>query len=691
MSAFAVTIFTGAFLLFQVQPLIGKFILPWFGGTPAVWTTCMLFFQILLLGGYAYSHWLTTWVSPRKQAAIHCLLLMAAVTCLPITPADSWKPGPDTDPVSHILLLLMATIGLPYFALSTTGPLLQKWFSWLYPDTSPYRLYSLSNVGSLLALVSYPFVIEPALSRRQQTALWSLGLFAFVAACGWCAWRLHRWGAGKDVPGHAMDLGEDEPRPVAGWRKNLLWLLLPASASALLLAVTNKLCQDVAVVPFLWVLPLSIYLLTFILCFDKHKWYWRRFFLPFYLLCLLAALWMLRNIDEVVILWQIAALIGLLFAGCMICHGELYRLKPDPRQLTRYYLFMSLGGALGGLFVAVVAPLVFVTYVETFWTLAVTTVLAWVACYPSASAASFRPVWRKAWLCGALVVLAVCIHLYQSGRVVGTNVITRARSFYGTLAVTEHLDDPEDFLTAHRALMHGRITHGLQALDEEMIDLPTTYYGDESGVGLALHFLPDNRSRHIAVVGLGAGTLATRARATDRLRFYEINPDVVAVAREQFTFLARCPAELEVVVGDARLSMEREPDQAFDLIALDAFSSDAIPAHLLTAEAFEVYARHLQPGGCLAIHISNRFLDLEPVVMNAAAKFGYHHVTVTDNNPAGDWWIYESTWMVLSKDPVIVEAIRSSMMTEEEAQPARNVPLWTDDYTSLFPILINES
>lgn len=688
MAAFAVTIFFGAFLLFQVQPLIGKFILPWFGGTPAVWTTCMLFFQVLLLVGYAYAHWLTTWVKPSKQAAVHCLLLLAAVTCLPITPADGWKPGAGSEPVGHILMLLLATIGLPYFALSTTGPLMQKWFSWLHPDTSPYRLYALSNIGSLLALVSYPFVIEPALTRRQQTAVWSLGLFAFVAVCGWCVWQLHKWGADKDVPGGRMEL---EGAPAIGWRRAILWLLLPACASALLLAVTNKLCQDVAVVPFLWVLPLTIYLLSFILCFDGRSWYWRRVFLPLYGVCLIAAMWMLESIDDVAILWQVAALIGLLFAGCMIGHGELYRLKPHPRHLTHYYLMIALGGALGGLFVAVVAPLVFVSYVEMHWALAATAVLAWLACYPLAGADGFRPWWRKAWLCGALTVIAVCIHLYQNAREGGANVIARSRSFYGTLAVTEHLDDPEDFSTAHLALMHGRITHGIQGLDEEMLDFPTTYYGLESGVGLALEFLSEDVSRRVAVVGLGAGTMATHGRPTDVFRFYEINPDVVRIAKEEFSFLARSVAQVELVLGDARLSMEREEDQRYDLIALDAFSSDAIPVHLLTVEAFATYERHLKANGCLAIHISNRFLDLEPVVLNAAKEFGYHHVTVWDENLADDWWIYASTWVVLSKDAEVVEAVRAGMLSEEMEPSERRVPLWTDDHASLFPILINES
>jgi SAM-dependent methyltransferase len=686
MLAFAATIFAGAFLLFQVQPLIGKFILPWFGGSPAVWTTCMLFFQIVLLGGYAYAHWLTTWVKPQKQAALHCLFLLAAVSVLPIIPSDQWKPEPGTEPTGHILVLLLSTIGLPYFVLSTTGPLIQKWFSWLHPGKSPYRLYALSNIGSLLALLSYPFVIEPLLSRKQQAAIWSLGLFIFVGACGWCAYRLWLWGKDKDTPIKNLEGTDDAAAVSTPLGRQLLWLLLPACASALLLATTNKLCQDVAVVPFLWILPLSVYLLTFILCFESDIWYRRRIFYPLYIAGIPAVTWIIANIDDVGMVWQVTGFMSLLFACCMICHGELHRLRPHPRQLTRFYLMISLGGALGGLFVAVGAPNIWLTYVEFHWTLAVTALLAWIVCLPDSRAATFKFWHFKLWLCGALTVMALGICLYQSGHEEGDNVVERVRNFYGSMFVAEYISD-DDTDTPYMLLQHGRITHGFQVETEDQRDLATTYYGDNSGVGLAMFFTAKRMPRRVAVVGLGTGTLASYGQATDTFRFYEINPEVKRFAEEHFQYLGRSAAKIEFAIGDARLNMEREEPQNYDVIALDAFSSDAIPVHLLTREAFEVYARHLRPDGLLAIHISNRYIDLQPVVLNAAREFGYHHVTVDDDNPLDEWWIYSSTWVILGKDEQLVDAVRQGMLAPEEEPSDTELPLWTDDYTSLFPIV----
>ena len=689
MLAYAATIFSGAFLLFQVQPLMGKFILPWFGGSPAVWTTCMLFFQFLLLGGYGYAHWLTTWVKPQKQAMVHCFFLAASIAFLPIIPGDQWKPDPGVDPTGHILLLLLVTIGMPYFVLSSTGPLIQKWFSWLYPTKSPYPLYALSNVGSLLALLSYPFLFEPQLSRTQQSAVWTLGLFAFVACCGWCTWKLWKWGKGIETPVKNLEEAEGAPlAPTPLWH-HVLWLLLPACASALLLATTNKLCQDVAVVPFLWVVPLSVYLLTFILSFLDWKIYWRRIFLPLFVVSAVWVTWTTEDVDDVAIGWQIASFMLALFASCMLCHGELYRLRPHPRRLTRFYLMVSLGGALGGLFVAVGAPALFLDYVEFYWMLALTALLAWMVCKPRFNSESFAPWKFKAWLCGLLTVIMMCIHLHRSAydSEETDRIVERVRNFYGTLKVVEY-EDADD---VYRQLNHGRITHGLQIMDEGEQDITTTYYGEQSGVGHAMFFTAKTPVRKIALVGLGTGTLASYGRATDTFRFYEINPDVVRIAKEHFTFLKRTAAKVEIVMGDARLSMEREPPQNYDIIALDAFSSDAIPVHLLTREAFEIYLKHLKEDGYLAIHISNLFLDLEPVVKNAAKEFGLHHVTVWDENQEDNWYTYRSTWMVLSRNKIFVEVVRKVMLAADIEESDRKVELWTDDYTSLYPILIGVS
>ena len=373
MAAYALTIFTGAFLLFQVQPLIGKYILPWFGGGPGVWTTCMMFFQVLLLGGYAYAHFTSRWLKPRTQAIVHLILLAGALALLPITPSDSWKPHGGGNPTLQILALLAASLGLPYFVLSTTGPLLQQWFSRAQPGRSPYRLYALSNVGSLLALVSYPFFFETHFTRKTQAGLWAWGLVAYVLCCGFCAIRL--WKSIVQSQEREADLAEHATRATPASAINypvstihhLLWLLLPACASVLLLATTNKLCQDVAVIPFLWVAPLALYLLSFIICFDSPRWYVRY---PF-TLALIAALgglcWALFNGSDLSLSRQVAIYCGGLFICCMVCHGELYRLKPDPSHLTGYYLMIAAGGALGGLLVAVAAPLLFTDYYELHW------------------------------------------------------------------------------------------------------------------------------------------------------------------------------------------------------------------------------------------------------------------------------------------------------------------------------------
>ncbi|HEX2099328.1 MAG TPA: hypothetical protein VHF69_01625, partial [Candidatus Synoicihabitans sp.] len=367
---YAITVFTGAFLLFQVQPLIGKFILPWFGGSPGVWTACLLFFQTLLLGGYAYAHVLTSKFAPTRQAVIHLGLLVVALAFVPIAPAEAWKPGPAEDPTGRILLLLAATIGLPYFVLSATGPLLQRWFSQTHAGVSPYRLYALSNVGSLLALLSYPFLVEPWLTRHQQAWLWSAGLILFVGVCGSCAWRLRRLARAGRVAAATVETARAErPTPAA----QALWITLPAVASILLLAVTNKLCQDVAVIPFLWILPLALYLISFILCFDHPRWYRRGLFATLVTLAIGVVCYLLFEGNGAPLEQQVIGYLVLLFTACMLCHGELYRLKPAPAYLTRYFLAIAAGGAAGGLFVGLAAPYLFSQYWELhvgLWSLA---------------------------------------------------------------------------------------------------------------------------------------------------------------------------------------------------------------------------------------------------------------------------------------------------------------------------------
>jgi len=770
MTAYALTIFTGAFLLFQVQPLIGKYILPWFGGGPGVWTTCMLFFQVLLLGGYAYAHFTSRWLKPRAQAVVHFVLLVAALALLPITPSDSWKPHGGGNPTLQILALLGVSLGLPYFVLSTTGPLIQQWFNHARPGVSPYRLYALSNVGSLLALVSYPFFFETHFTRKAQAGLWAWGLVAYVLCCGFCAVRLWKSKVrsleskvqGQEPDDLTQQSSASTPVPAINSQPStldyLLWLLLPACASVLLLATTNKLCQDVAVIPFLWVVPLALYLLSFIICFDSPRWYVR---FPF-TLALIAALggfcWALFNGADLPLSKQLALYCGGLFVCCMVCHGELYRLKPDPRHLTGFYLMIAAGGALGGLFVAIAAPLLFTDYYELHWGLFLCGLLFLVVCVTDRAGARstlgprpspVHPSWR--WMACALALLvfagldqfiawlpahtkalskggftglrvamwtlvvlgvgswiarrkfigfrhwrsltcswlslgmvALGATLWMQARDTDSDRVYRSRNFYGVLTVYEH--EKNQPLSHHFLLQHGRITHGLQFADPVQATWPVSYYGKESGIGLAVDALPAG-PRRIGVVGLGTGTMAAFGRAGDYLRFYEINPQVHAVATSWFSYLPKCPGNVEVAPGDARLSLEREPPEHFDLLVLDAFSGDAIPVHLLTKEAFETYERHLNTNAIIAVHISNHYLNLEPVVVTLARHFGYKLASIDYEETEDAWWLYGSTWVLLSRNEQLINspAIRDAASVVS-TNPTK-VPLWTDDFASLFQIL----
>ena len=787
------TIFTGAFLLFQVQPLIAKYILPWFGGGPGVWTVCMLFFQVLLLGGYAYAFCTSKWLKPRAQAVVHVILLAAAVALLPITPGDAWKPTGAQDPTGRILLLLGASLGLPYFVLSSTGPLMQQWFSLSNPGRSPYRLYALSNVGSLLALVSYPFFFETHFTRKTQARLWGWGLMLFVLFCAGCALALWKAAGRKDeegrrskVEGRSGEDGIEHSAPGLAHRGSpltlLLWLVLPACASVMLLATTNKLCQDVAVMPFLWVVPLSIYLLSFIICFDSPRWYER---VPFRLLLVVALgalYWAIPRGSETPLVLLLAVYSAVLFICCMLCHGELYRLRPEPERLTTFYLMIAAGGALGGVLVAVVAPLAFNDYYELHLGAVLCGLLVLVACaldrtpegarqcrwlasvlplvvlvaadrllaelgtqwsesFKSGlvvlriaagafllqlaylgleSRALERPgarLWpalvmafvpwagRKrfnqserwprlacGWLAAALVVLA--IGLWHEAHQMDRLVVERTRNFYGVLTMIEDgRDDPRHH---NRELLHGQILHGLQMMDPVGATWPTAYFNEKSGVGLAVRALPKD-ARRIGVAGLGIGTLAAYGRTNDYFCFYEINPEALRMADTDFTYLTNCRAAKLCKLGDARLVLEQEPPQQYDLLALDAFAGDSPPVHLLTKEAFQAYERHLKTNGVIAVNISNKYLDLEPVVVTVARELKFDFAVIEANpwdpvvaqsSPTGEtWWLTASTWVLLSHDrqffdtPSIRQAARPP-----QAAPGR-VRLWTDDFTSLFQVM----
>ena len=693
MFVYALTIFIGAFLLFQVQPLIAKYILPWFGGGPGVWTTCLLFFQTLLLAGYAYAHVSARWFKPRAQTLLHLVLLGVALALLPIIPADTWKPVGSGNPTLQILCLLAVCVGLPYFVLSATGPLMQHWFSRTHPGASPYRLYALSNVGSLLALVSYPVYFETHFTRKMQAALWGWGLAVYALGCAACAialWKARGLGGrvlnqpGAESETRSPKCASSDVRPPALTR--LLWLLLPACASMLLMATTNRMCQEVAVIPFLWVLPLSLYLLSFIICFDNPRWYVRPPFTTAFLAVWFGICWVLfKGLEASIELQLVIYSVGL-FVCCMVCHGELYRLRPDPRHLTGFYLMIAAGGALGGVFVAVIAPLIFTDYFELQWGLVLCGLLLLIVCLREWRLESSRR-WRFETFTGVLAGLVASGLLWQEAHRFYGTTIYKSRNFYGVLKVYDlNADQPQ---LRHFELFHGRIMHGEQFADPKRAAWPTAYFSEKSGVGLALEALPAGH-RRIGTVGLGVGTLAAYARAGDNIHFYEINPEVVRLANSRFTYLPNCSGKVEVTLGDARLSLERQPPQHFDLLALDAFNSDAIPVHLLTEEAFDIYQRHMKTNGIIAVHVSTRALNLEPVVVNLARHFHYKVVAI-ENIPSPDQpWILRSVWMLLSRNGEIIESPAIRLAARPAETDSVNIPLWTDDFTSLFQVLRSE-
>lgn len=889
MFRFALTIFVSAFLLFQVQPLIGRFILPWFGGGPSIWTSCMLFFQILLLGGYLYAHLISVKLKPRTQVVTHLSLLAASLVFLPIAPSDAWKPTADQSPLLQILLLLLATVGGPYFMLSSTGPLMQKWFSQTSPGSSPYRLYALSNVGSLLALLSYPFVFEPWLTLRQQVWSWSLVYGAYVGLAAWCGlsvWRLNSAVSEMVVASESVtrraEQGVDLRVARPGIGTMLLWLGLAACSSAMLLATTNQLCIDVATVPFLWVLPLSLYLISFIICFDSPQWYDRRAFGLLLLVCGPMGCWIVSEGADVKISKQVVIYSTILFACCMTCHGELVSSKPNPKYLTLFYVLVSAGGALGGAFVAIVAPAVFHGYWEyhiglvaccvmtliawatqriwlrspspEFWIWAIVSIaqtgsVAYLAyaqisrllseraelvvfgvyalilmagflivgalerrknaifvAYAGLSAiqviwlivsslwevpgvvdseiafklgtlavvspivAAGLVVWaRKAgeitrrfyvlaglyaavaaissllfyfeWLeewqlislsCTAfagllmdwssrgfrglerpslgfwLLVPSITLTVLLANRlaeIVKTSsqssstitTIHTSRNFYGVLRVKHEAStqDADNFIRPRNALTHGQIRHGFQYVDDYWKRQPTTYYGRESGVGLAIKQSrrhakeTDQHALRVGVVGLGTGTIAAYGEEGESFRFYDINPDVVELSESIFTYLRDSPAKTEVVIGDARIVMERElaagQSQQFDVLAIDAFSRDAIPVHLLTSECGEIYRQQLRPGGILAIHISNRFLDLNPVSRGMAEHLGWQAVRIENDGDELNG-VFSSTWILLTSDPDFARDpdIEGYIEAWEEDE---GILHWTDDYSGLWQVL----
>jgi len=694
---YSLIIFLSAFLLFQVEPLIGKYILPWFGGVPATWSVTLLFFQVILLAGYAYAYWIVKRFGPRKQALIHLAVVGGSLAVLliaglhwntPITPGADWKPFGIDQPVFDIFKILAVGVGLPYFVLSTSSPLLQTWFSADRAGLSPYRLYALSNAGSLLALVSYPFVVEPALSLTMQGKLWSWGYLVFGLGVGFLALRIfgrNRPGAEQTAVAAAKIPAEVDVKPTAS--AYLLWAALAACASVLLLATTNQLTQEVSVIPFLWVLPLAIYLLTYVLCFSGGTWYFRSIYTP--------ALFIASALSVVILVVgagfflaiQVAVYAFVLFVCCMICHGELARLKPEPRHLTSFYLMMALGSALGGAAVTFAAPLLF----KGYWEYPIGLLLCWALMGNIALRKIPRSVTRPLVLAlaGGTCLLSFILLTYAHDVTVGDLYATR--NFYGVVRVKE-MDTSAGEPQAYQ-LMDGATVHGIQFIDAAKRDEPTTYYTADSGVGLAFESLAmRGMGSRIGVMGLGIGTLAAYGAPGDSFLFYEVNPAIIRLAEGQggfFSFLKDTPAKVEVIPGDARLSLEQElkagVSNDFDLLVVDTFNSGAIPVHLLTREAFDVYLRRLKPDGVLALHISNLHLNLQPVVWQLA---DYYHLegALIESRGNGENSL-DATWMLLTRNKAFLQQPGLAGHASQRAPGTPGLQLWTDDYSNLFQIL----
>ncbi len=757
------TILLGAFLLFLVQPQLARVILPWFGGGPAVWSTCLLFFQVMLLAGYAYAHVLQRLLAPRAQALLHVTLLIVSLAFLPVLPAGHWRPTAAENPTLQILLLLFANVGLPFLLLAATGPLLQAWFTREFAGRAPYRLYALSNFGSLAALLSFPFLFEPNLTNGMQAHAWSIAYITFVACCAACAWS-----ASAATRPTGTELAPAEPRPDrrdpgTGTRGDLLppalvafanapaftaglttsvaervraelaeligprptgpmrpaaptpaaigaaqapdarqcrrWIALASLPSAMLLAVTNAICVDIAVTPFFWVMPLAIYLLTFVLTFDSDRWYRPVFMgamltaLAIVLLACADAAWFAGSVAT-----QATTMLATLFLCGMVSHGELVRLKPAPAHLTGFYLCVATGGAIGGAFVALAAPLLFRSYLEVEIGLGLCAVVGVFACVRrlAGAEAKTRLLRRR--------VLPFVLGVALAGAIVvrardGAQTIERSRNFFGRVTVQQltHVAEANGrrLVQTTRRLRHGSTLHGEQVTGDGVAPgAGHSYFGYESGVAHALRRHPQvaNGPLRVGIVGLGTGTLAYYARRNDRYSFYEIDPAIARVAEQHFTYVAdarRRGAEVRVLLGDARIQMEREllsgTPPRLDVLVIDAFSSDSIPVHLLTQEANRIYWQHLAADGMLLVHISNRYLDLLPVVRGLAADANRQLRCVTvraedTNTNVG------SAWAIVTDNAQFLAQAEMQTAAAAPSSPLHSL-LWTDDFSSLWHVL----
>ena len=672
---YALVIFISAFLIFLVQPLIAKQILPWFGGSAAVWGTCLVFFQSALLAGYAYADAINRWLTLKRQVALHTGLLILAALTMPIIASDSWRPLGTEEPISRILGLLAATIGLPYFLLATTTPLVGAWYWRRHQTSAPYRLFALSNFASLLALLGFPFLIEPWLGNRETAWAWSALFVLFAVLCIALGRTTIAHARGVvDAPASA-DLSTTPAPQAVGVQQWVLWVTLSAIGSAMLLGVSSHLTQNISSAPLLWVVPLALYLITFIISFDHPRWYVRAAYLPIAGALIPVMAWLSDSLNLKLVTPVYAC--GL-FVVCMVCHGELARLKPHPSKLTAFYLSLSVGGALGSLAMAVVAPLVFDGYFELYAALvaaAVAGLFLSIGQTPTARLLSRSAV--------ALVVLSVAGLSWMGIRDYTAGVRFMERDFYG---VVRTRDNPTgaDF----RTMIHGAISHGGQLLAEDLQMTPSSYFGPGSGYGRMFSSLPPGPKK-VGVIGLGAGALAVYAAPGDHWVFYEISPAVVRAAKQEFTFLDRMKGTHEIVIGDGRLALDREAPRQFDVLAIDAFSGDSIPSHLITKEAMDIYIKHLKPNGVIVFQATNRFVDLMPVARNLADAHGLTAALVTDSPQFTDgpeYWLAMTDQVIMTRNPALFAS--PQLRSDAKIIPKRpGFPMFTDDYINLLRLL----
>jgi SAM-dependent methyltransferase len=687
---YATAIFLGSFLLFLVEPIAGKRLLPLLGGSAAVWTTCLVFFQTMLLLGYACAHWLATRLHPRSQMLVYSMLLLAAL-------GQAWfslhphLQASTLHPIASVFVVLTTLIGLPFFVLSATNPLLQSWYSRSYAKaavsgtgnetvvevmTPPYRLFALSNLGSLLALVAYPWLLEPRFSLGAQSRGWLAGFLVFAAACAAIVWSAANIRPSSARASTASGANDESSLDAPTVRHRALWLLLSACGSVLLCAFTNHLSQNVAAIPLLWIIPLIAYLLSFVWAFNGSRFYPRKFMLALVAIFLGGIVAKLYFTDRITtpIWFTILFYCFCLFLFCLACHAELYRLRPSPRHATSFYLTIAAGGALGSVFVGIFAPLYFNANYELVCGLVLTNLLLLAVTWENGVFP--RTFWTAA--------TAGCIFLaFFQVRQNAKGAMDQLRNFYGALRVTEELESDTTAYT--RTLYHGTIQHGTQVFSNELRMTPTTYYGHNSGVGLALDHCCGNRPRRVGIIGLGTGTLAAYGRSGDVFRFYDINPLVEKIARNRFSYLRETPAKVDVVMGDARLSLETEPPEDYDVLVIDAFSGDAIPVHLLTREAIQLYLRHLRPDGILAVHVSNQYVDLPPVVQQEAESAGLKSLLVSSEGD-DDIGVYSADWVLVTNNADFL-GLHEVSDAGEQITPLPGLRLWTDDYNSLLPLL----